>query len=352
MDIEYGQTIIVLVKYNNIYNWYISDKYYWILDLGKLYETPIELREASAARFGIDVITDKNVEYFIKEISKFKVDTDSLTLLLLEYNCLVIDETSGLQPALLVDFDKKVLTSYFSELLSFEIYIPDAWQGNYAMFLDKIPAAEKYWIYEGHDYFDAHKTIKHFWGEQLLTYSSNLLEIATFSQSIKLFLQKVGLPHRKGTLTEELVKHLFINFSANPTLNERFSISDVNYFTFATFSPSSDDLFYIGLQENTGKIVLVNKKNTVIYPVNSDIVAFLLFLQIYLASLVLVPAMRVSDSSKVKYTVQNIGKQFYQIDDLALWDEEGFWYVRLKNLGFNFEELGENFNSSLHLGKE
>ena len=60
---------------------------------------------------------------------------------------------AGLMPSLIVDFDSKILLSYFPEPASFESYTPDGWIGKYENFLDEVPVEEKYWIINNKDYF-------------------------------------------------------------------------------------------------------------------------------------------------------------------------------------------------------
>lgn len=51
-------------------------------------------------------------------------------------------------PSILIDFENKMLISYYAEPESFENFVPDGWSGKYQDFLINIPQNQKYWIDE------------------------------------------------------------------------------------------------------------------------------------------------------------------------------------------------------------
>ncbi|MFK4474792.1 hypothetical protein ABH897_004560 [Paenibacillus sp. RC73] len=162
VNIEYGENIIVAVIFENNWRWYVTEKDYWYLDLIKLenaylnkgYQLP-NYGDYSD-RFNIAVLDENSAKGFLDEVSDFRVSKSELS------DSIIISEgvdteggdyLLGFTPSLLVDFDNKILLSYFPEPASFESYVPDGWNGKYEDFLDKVPVEEKYWIINKKDYF-------------------------------------------------------------------------------------------------------------------------------------------------------------------------------------------------------
>ena len=157
--IEYGVDVIVGVRYGAEWRWYVSDKYYWFLDL-------VKMRDASRAhgyvtdgvtgfadRFGIAIVTEDTAELFLAAMEPHRVDKAMLRALL--ESRLPIkswEDVIDVLPSLLVDFDSKRLLSSFPEPASFEYYVPQGWNGAYIDFLAEVPEDQRYWIINGHDY--------------------------------------------------------------------------------------------------------------------------------------------------------------------------------------------------------
>ena len=162
IQIEYGETIIVAVVLHNKWSWYVTEKEYWFLDLTKLEKAFLikgyglhNLGDYSD-RFDIGILDENSADKFLNEISEFKVSTVELRELVLKLACSIKKSENfptELTPSLLVDFDNKLLISYFPEPASFEDFVPDCWKGVYENFLDKVPMQERYWVLDGIDYF-------------------------------------------------------------------------------------------------------------------------------------------------------------------------------------------------------
>lgn len=162
IQVEYGENIIVAVVFRNKWSWYVTEKDYWFLDLIKLekaflikgYQLP-NLGDYSD-RFDIGVLDENSADKFLNEISELKVSLVELRELVLKLACSSKESENfptELTPSLLVDFDNKLVMSYFPEPASFENFIPDDWKGLYENFLDKVPMQERYWVIDGKDYF-------------------------------------------------------------------------------------------------------------------------------------------------------------------------------------------------------
>lgn len=157
-QIAYGEDIIVGVIHHSQWQWYIGKTDEWILDQVKLaQESGISEPdfENFSHRYSIGIVNEETADQFFEAIKEQRVDAKMLSTLFIDRftdpdNDLGI--TPELWPALLVDFDRKILKSQFSEPVAFEIYVPGDWIGSFTDFLEDVPQSQRYWIIEGHDY--------------------------------------------------------------------------------------------------------------------------------------------------------------------------------------------------------
>ncbi|MBO1512693.1 hypothetical protein [Metabacillus bambusae] len=157
IEIEYAETIIVWVHYRDKWNWYVTDKELWFLDLIKYEQAFIdagyELHNQGdfSDRFDIPIVNRQTAADFIEHIEEFKVTTNQLSKFLLkEPNKEEIDKY---KPVLFVDFDTETLISSFPEPASYEEYVPENWESVYKDFLEDVPTNERYWVIGGKSYF-------------------------------------------------------------------------------------------------------------------------------------------------------------------------------------------------------
>jgi hypothetical protein len=149
--IEYGEELIVIVHFEKEWMYFVSDKDLWILDQKAWaysfheagYDVPLD---DYSDRFDIPLLDENVARIFLDKMQEFKVSLEMLKDVIAEkYANKKMEEESQYFPALLVDFDRKELISYFPEPFPFEKFIPPAWSGSYANFLGKIPASLQYW---------------------------------------------------------------------------------------------------------------------------------------------------------------------------------------------------------------
>lgn len=153
---KYAENIIVLVKYNTSYRWFVTDKEIWFLDLNKLISSYLEKGfeipnpDDFSDRFDMAVVNEDNVEDFLHEIRELEVSNEELrkSLVHREYS-----HISDMIPSLYVDFDDKKLTSFYPEPASYELYVPNGWLGKYEQFMENIPVDYQYWIITGENLF-------------------------------------------------------------------------------------------------------------------------------------------------------------------------------------------------------
>jgi hypothetical protein len=155
---EYSVDIIVLVKFNDKYTWYLQEKEYWVLDYNK-WESIFESLGEDDTIYGEDlrddfpVLDSDNWLSYERVIKDYLVTKEQLSEMISEN--LPIEswaEKGELFPSLFINFDKKELFSLFPEPLAFEKFVPDNWVGKYEDFHLLIPDTEKYWIINGVDH--------------------------------------------------------------------------------------------------------------------------------------------------------------------------------------------------------
>jgi len=137
---DFSDNIVVLIKNNNVYTWYVSEKELWIMDLLKLYNAfrkkrklPLvnEIHE-EGEREGYEILDCHNIGHFQTKMREYEVSYNELK----EYYQLFSEVYMGgkqfrVFPSFFINFDSKIFISYFSEPGSYEDFVPDGWRGIY-----------------------------------------------------------------------------------------------------------------------------------------------------------------------------------------------------------------------------
>ena len=159
-DIEYARDIVVAVTYQRRFSWYASEKEFWILDQSKwsqfFRDAGIKVSGNYEDRFGIAIVNEANAGVFLEHIAPDRVTASHLQTLLGQYDLSDFDSFSHLMPSLFIDFDSKVVISYYSEPTAFEKFAPDSWTSAYRPFFDLIPLDERYWKIDSLDLLSAY----------------------------------------------------------------------------------------------------------------------------------------------------------------------------------------------------
>ncbi|MBC2398781.1 hypothetical protein BD780_000886 [Clostridium tetanomorphum] len=147
-------TVVVLIKFNNLLQYYVTDKEIWILNeeilknafIEKGYEIP---EYEDDIRYGFSILSEKNIVSFLARVVNFKVSKEELKEYYIIYKELYgdIDVHYAATPIFYIDFDKREFYSFFTEPGSYEKYIPYGWNGyDKAGKYDKyVPSEMKYW---------------------------------------------------------------------------------------------------------------------------------------------------------------------------------------------------------------
>lgn len=150
MKPTYAENIVVAIKHDGCMEWYILDKDYCFLDYAKLEEAyrkkGYAVIDDNNFRYGIKVVNELTKNLFLKNIKKYKISAEKLKEMLLNESD--PEEKLAYNPSILIDFENKVLVSYYAEPESFEYFVPDNWNGEYRDFEADIPQIQKYWINE------------------------------------------------------------------------------------------------------------------------------------------------------------------------------------------------------------
>lgn len=152
---DFSENIIVGVMYNNVYNWYVTDKEIWFLDYKKrikIFEDKgFEIKEEylDERRQDLLILDSHNINIFLERISEHKISTNELREFLIAGRATEDDSwLYEFRPSLYLDFDNHKLYSLYSEPASYEDYVPINWVGSYFDFLEIVPIKCKYWINE------------------------------------------------------------------------------------------------------------------------------------------------------------------------------------------------------------
>ena len=161
MNINKDDDLLVIVKKEGIYYWFVSFKEMWILDRIKWIEgfvksgVEINLQDVHKERYDIPVVNEENAQIFIDGLIKdgYSFDKDDIAD---EFFSRLSQKTTwwdiyDLMPDLLIDFDNKRLYSEYVESMHYQKYVPDGWQGELVDFCGNgtLPQDEMFWIKNG-----------------------------------------------------------------------------------------------------------------------------------------------------------------------------------------------------------
>lgn len=131
---------IVGIVYKNKFNWYITEKEFWILN-----EKIEDGRHDE--RVGIEILDTDTFEVFEKRIERYIVSTEELREYLeLANTYSTHDAFIDFLPSFYVNFDSKIFYSLYLEQRAFEWYVPDGWIGEYKDFFELIDEQYRFWI--------------------------------------------------------------------------------------------------------------------------------------------------------------------------------------------------------------
>ncbi|HHV7347970.1 hypothetical protein ACMGG3_08690 [Enterobacter sp. BNK-18] len=164
MNVNKDDELLVIVKNEGRFYWFVAFKEMWVLDRVKWVDdfvkngVEINLQDIHKERYDIPVVNEENVQIFIDNLIKegYLYDKDDMSVAF--YNRLSEKTTwwdiYDIMPDLFIDFDSKRLYSEYVENMHYHKYVPDGWLGKLVDFCSDgtLPQDEIFWIKNETDY--------------------------------------------------------------------------------------------------------------------------------------------------------------------------------------------------------
>ena len=164
MNVNKDDELLVIVKNEGRFYWFVAFKEMWVLDRVKWIDdfvkngVEINLQDIHKERYDIPVVNEKNAQIFIGNLIKdgYLYDKDDIAEAF--YNRLSEKTTwwdiYDLMPDLFIDFESKRLYSEYVESMHYYKYVPDGWFGELVDFCSNgsLPQDEMFWIKNETDY--------------------------------------------------------------------------------------------------------------------------------------------------------------------------------------------------------
>ncbi|WP_421636655.1 hypothetical protein [Enterobacter ludwigii] len=164
MNVNKDDELLVIVKNEGIFYWFVAFKEMWVLDRVKWVDdfvkngVEINLQDIHKERYNIPVVNEENAQIFIDNLIKDGCLYDKDDIAEAFYNRLSEKTTwwdiYDLMPDLFIDFDKNRLYSEYVESMNYHKYVPDGWLGELVDFCSdgSLPRDEMFWIKNETDY--------------------------------------------------------------------------------------------------------------------------------------------------------------------------------------------------------
>ena len=164
MNVNKDDELLVIVKNEGRFYWFVAFKEMWVLDRVKWIDdfvkngVEINLQDIHKERYDIPVVNEKNAQILIGNLIKdgYLYDKDDIAEAF--YNRLSEKTTwwdiYDLMPDLFIDFESKRLYSEYVESMHYYKYVPDGWFGELVDFCSdgSLPQDEMFWIKNEIDY--------------------------------------------------------------------------------------------------------------------------------------------------------------------------------------------------------
>lgn len=164
MNVNKDDELLVIVKNEGRFYWFVAFKEMWVLDRVKWVDdfvkngVEINLQDIHKERYDIPVVNEENVQIFIDNLIKegYLYDKDDMSVAF--YNRLSEKTTwwdiYDIMPDLFIGFDSKRLYFEYVENMHYHKYVPDGWLGKLVDFCSDgtLPQDEIFWIKNETDY--------------------------------------------------------------------------------------------------------------------------------------------------------------------------------------------------------
>ncbi len=140
--------VVVLVKFNEKYKYYLCDKGDWILNYNHSIRSKSEPVDSDYYRFGYEELNSTNIGEFLMKISELEVEYKDLVEMyaLMEANKKRVCE-NVIRPQFYIDFDKRIFYNFYDDIGFYHLYMPDTeeWTGDISYIWDNIPKSCRYY---------------------------------------------------------------------------------------------------------------------------------------------------------------------------------------------------------------
>lgn len=150
---RYAERIIVGVQTRLGFNWHISNRDTWIMDIYKYQNAyknigySVNLEFILGLRNNMPLLDENNYIQYLNLNDDEVVSTEELRSSIINFD--KEDTILAFQPSIYVDFIKRQLYSTYPENIPFEKYVPDGWKGEFSNFTELIPQEDRYWDING-----------------------------------------------------------------------------------------------------------------------------------------------------------------------------------------------------------
>ena len=150
---RYADRIIVGVRSNLGFEWHISDRDTWIMDIYKYQNAyqnvgyKVNLDFILSLRNNMAILNEGNYIQYLSLNDDEVVSTDELRDAIIQFD--KSDTILAYFPSIYADFIERQFYSMYPENIPFEKYVPDGWKGEVSNFIEKIPQNERYWDING-----------------------------------------------------------------------------------------------------------------------------------------------------------------------------------------------------------
>jgi hypothetical protein len=160
LDVE---EVVVVVKYEQKFRWFRSDRELWVLDLHKWQKEYVDAGydlpdDDTSDRFGISIVNETTMQHFLTEMGKFEIDKARLGKALANRfpEAQSWWDVGKLFPIMFIDADRHHVTTFYLDGIPMERYVPDGWTSEFEDFASKFseqdfPESEKFWVQDGVD---------------------------------------------------------------------------------------------------------------------------------------------------------------------------------------------------------
>lgn len=164
MNINKDEDILVIIKNDEKFYWFVAFKEMWVLDRVKWVNDFIRNglgcinMNDHQERYNMPIINKENVDGFIQLLIDDGYLYDKRDIANEFYKRLSVKnlwwDIYDLMPDLFIDFDSNRLYSEYVESMHYEQYVPEGWLGELVDFCDNglLQKCEMFWVINGVDY--------------------------------------------------------------------------------------------------------------------------------------------------------------------------------------------------------